>query len=108
MDGIDAFIYTSYVLVFLAAAAAVILPLINSLSEPKSLMTVGIGLVGLLLIYLVGWALSGNEVTSVYTTFGVDAEGSKAIGGLLTAMYILIFVSVFGIIFSEIKSIFGR
>ncbi len=108
MSGIDIFIYTAYALFFVAAGAAVLMPLYNAIGQPKTLMTGAIGIVGLLIIFLVGWGLSGSEVTGVYTKFGVASSGSKAIGGALTTMYLLIFLAVVGIIYSEIRTIFNR
>ena len=106
MDLLDGIFYIAYILVIVAAAATVVLPLINSFSQPKTLITGGIGIAGLLLIFLVGWALSGSEVTLIYNSFGVNETGSKVIGGMLTSMYILTLICVGGIIYSEVKQLF--
>ena len=108
MDGIDIFIYVAYALVFVAAGTAIFLPLIKSLSQPKTLMTGGIGIGALLVIYLISWGLSGDEVTSIYRQFGVEAIGSKRIGGALTSMYLMLFLATIGIIASEIRTIFNK
>ena len=89
------------IMVGVAALSAVVLPLIKSLSEPKVLIKTGIGVAALLIVFLIGWALSGNEVTPTYANFGIDEGGSKLVGGALTTMYILFIVSVIGIVFSE-------
>ncbi len=59
----------------------------------------GVGV--LLVIFLIGWALSGDEVTSTYASFGIGETGSKLVGGMLTTMYILFIASVIGIVYSE-------
>ncbi len=108
MDGIDIFIYVAYALILIAAASAVILPLVKSLGQPKTLLTGGIGIAGLLVVYLISWGVSGDEVTSIYRQFGVEEIGSKRIGGALTTMYLLILLAVIGIVASEIRTLFNR
>ena len=41
---LDLGLYVFYVLLFIAVAAALIFPLINSIKEPKALIRTGIGL----------------------------------------------------------------
>jgi hypothetical protein len=103
MDSIDIALYASYILVLVAAVAAVVLPLIQSLGDPSSLIKSGIGLAALLVVFVIGYAISGNEVLPSYTEFNVDAGLSKFIGGLLTMMYILIFAAIAGIVYTEVS-----
>lgn len=102
MDSIDIALYASYILVLVAAVAAVVLPLIQSLDDPSSLVKSGIGLAALVVVFVIGYAISGSEVLPSYAEFNVDAGLSKFIGGLLTMMYILIFVAIGGIIYTEV------
>ncbi|QNL22731.1 hypothetical protein HZR84_12530 [Hyphobacterium sp. CCMP332] len=103
MDGFDIVLYIGYALIVIAAAGSVILPLINSLGNPKSLIQSGIGIVALLVIFGISYALSGSEVTNVYSEFDVDESGSKTIGGLIIMMYMLIGLAVIGIVFTEVN-----
>ena len=96
----------SYVLVGLAAAGSILLPLIKSIGDPKSLVGTAIGLGLLLVIFLIGYSLAGDEVTPKYTEFNVDASLSKIIGGVLTMFYILLGISVIGIVYTEVSKIF--
>lgn len=105
MDTIDIALYAAYILTIVAAIAAVVLPLIQSLSDPSSLAKSGVGLVALLVVFGLGYALSGNEVLPSYVEFGVDAGLSKFIGGSLTMMYILTIVAIVGIVFTEISKV---
>jgi hypothetical protein len=102
MDSIDIALYASYILVLVAAIAAVVLPLIQSLGDPSSLIKSGIGLAALLVVFVIGYAISGNEVLPSYVEFDVDAGLSKFIGGLLMMMYLLIFAAIAGIIYTEV------
>jgi dipeptide/tripeptide permease len=100
-------IWSAIILVAIAVLAAVILPLINSLSHPKTLIKSGIGVAFVGVIFLIGWILAGSEVMPTYAVGGITDEGSsKLVGGALTAMYILFILAIVGIIFTEIKKAF--
>ena len=70
--------------------------------NPKSLAGTGMGLGSIFALFLIAWLLSGNEVHSSYSEFGVDASLSKFIGGMLILVYMLVGLAVSGIIYSEI------
>lgn len=94
----DIMIPLSYLLVIVAAAGAVIMPLVNALrNDPSSLMKSGITLVVLLVLYFLSYAISGNEVTKIYEEFGVSASGSKYIGGSLIMTYIMTVIAIGGL-----------
>ena len=95
----------AYILMAVALVSAIVLPLINAISNPKSLLLGLIGLVSLGIIFLIGYSISGSEATEAYATSGVGSGESKVIGGLLITMYILIGVAIIGIIFTEVSKI---
>lgn len=99
---IDPALYITYVLIILGAAAAILLPFLQSLSNPKALAKTGIAIVALVVVFFIAFSLSGNEVTPVYVERGVDATLSQTVGGMLTMMYILLIGAVVGIVFTEI------
>ncbi|UXP30857.1 hypothetical protein N6H18_10885 [Reichenbachiella agarivorans] len=103
MDTIDVALYISYTLTILAALAAIIFPLINSISDPKSMVKAGAGLAALVIVFLISWAISGSEVLPAYAEFEVGASLSKFIGGLLTMMYILTGLALGGIVYTEVS-----
>ncbi|SRR5690606_5154838 len=106
MDLFDISIYAAYLLIIVAALAAIILPLINSLSDPKQLVKGLVGIGGMLVIFFVGYLLSGNEVTAVYLKNEVDAGASQLVGGALIAMYIFFIVSFGSILLTEVLKLF--
>jgi hypothetical protein len=106
MDSFDIFLYLGYTLVIIAALAAFILPLISALGNPKVLLKSGMGILAIVVIYFVAYAFSGAEVTPEYSKYNVGPELSKAVGGTLIMAYILLGVSVLGIILTEINKIF--
>jgi hypothetical protein len=103
---IDIALYVSYGLIIVAVLGAVLFPLINSLGDPGSLIKTGAGLVGLLAIFFIAYAIASDEVYPWYAEFDVDASLSKWIGGAVITMYILIILAVFSIIITEVSKLF--
>ena len=103
---IDIMLYVGYFLIAVAAIAAIVLPLIKSLDNPRSLLTMGAGLVGLVIIFLIAYALAGNEVLPAYAKQGVGETTSKLIGGTLITMYMLIIIAILSIAATEVSKLF--
>ena len=103
---VDIIILVAYGLLGLAAITAIFMPFINAIGNPKSLLRGLVGIVFILIIYGIAYVLSGNEVTATYTKFGVDAGLSKFVGAVLTTMYLLVVVSIVGIVYTEISKLF--
>lgn len=99
-------LYAAYILVGLALVLAFVLPLISAFSNPKSLLATVGGIVLIAVLFFIGWSISGDEVTTVYTKFDVTESSSKLIGGALITMYILIILALVSIAFTEITKIF--
>ena len=106
MDFVDIVLYFGYFMVLVAAVLAIGFPLYIASKNPKSLITSGIGLGSILVLFFIAWLISGNEVNASYAEFGVDSSLSKMIGGLITLVYLLIGIAVSGIIYSEISKTF--
>lgn len=99
-------LYTAYILAGLALVLAIVLPLISALSNPKALLGTVVGLIGIAIVFFIGYSISGDEVTTVYTRFGITESSSKFIGGALITMYLLIGVALISIVFTEVNKIF--
>lgn len=103
----DILLYIGYFLVAVAVIAAVVLPLIKSFADPRSLITIGAGIIAIGVIFLIGYALSGNEVLPSYADYEyIDGSVSKLIGGGLITMYILIGIAIVGIAVTELSKLF--
>ena len=96
----------SYILFAVAVIAIVVLPLVKSFDDPKSLAEVGSGILALVVLYFIAWLISGNEVTEVYAKHNVGPDLSKFVGGTLILVYILVFIAIVGIVYTEIAKIF--
>jgi hypothetical protein len=106
MDTFDIYIYISYALIIIAAIAAIILPLISALGNPRALLMTGLGVLLLVVLYFVAYGVSGSEVTEVYTKHNVGPDLSKITGGALIMMYMLLFIAIIGILYTEVSKIF--
>jgi hypothetical protein len=102
MDIIDIGIYTTFVLFVIALGTAILLEVFNLVKEPKSLIFAGAVLVGVVVIFFIGYSMSTGNVTTKYTALGVDEGESKLIGAGLIMLYIFLFTSLAGMIVSEI------
>lgn len=103
MEFIDIGLYVAYGLLLIAAIAAIVLPLINSFSNPKSLIKSGIGIAVIAVLFIVGYIIADSGVTSKYTTLGVGEGESKFVGGALLTMYILFIIAIVGIAITEVN-----
>ena len=106
MDFVDIVLYFGYFMVLIAAVLAIGFPLYIASKNPKSLITSGIGLGSILVLFLIAWLISGNEVNASYAEFGVDESLSKFIGGMLNLVYFLAGIAVIGIVASEFRKAF--
>jgi len=100
---VDIGLWAATIMLVIGSLAAIIMPIINSLNDPKTLIVSGAGILILGVIFLVSYAISGDEVTANYITYNVTTPGmSKMIGGGLTMMFILFIITVVGVVFTEI------
>lgn len=100
---IDIALWAAIVMVVIGALAAIIMPLINSLSHPKSLLKPVIGIVVLGLLFLITWAIADSEMGRGFAEAGITPGTVKVVGACLMTMYVLFIVAIIGIIFSEIN-----
>ncbi|MDH5474671.1 MAG: hypothetical protein OEX22_03165 [Cyclobacteriaceae bacterium] len=92
----------SYILFGIAVVGVVVLPLIKAFDDPRKIVKGLIALGLLAVVFLISWAMSGSEVTEMYTEKGVGDSLSKIIGGVLIMMYLLSGIAIIGIIYSEL------
>lgn len=100
---IDIALWVAFGMVAFAALAAFVLPIVNSLSQPKVLIKGGIGVLTLGVIFLICWGIAGDEVSKRFVETGLTEATSKFSGGLLITMYVLFIIAIIGIVFSEIN-----
>ena len=112
---IDIGLYAAYILMGVAAVAAIVMNLVNSLGNPKSLLKSGIGIVLLGLIFFIGYSMApaefGASTASVMEAAKMDPTSESAVttyklvGGAMTTTLVLVTIAVVGLIYSSIARI---
>ncbi len=101
-------LYAAYILLGVAILAAILMPLIQSFSNPRALLGALVGVVAIAILFFIGYSIAGNEVVPIYIKNNVtSAATSKMIGGALITMYILILLALVSIVVTEITKIFN-
>ena len=105
MDSFDIMLYVSYALVGLGAVFSILLPLIKSLDDPKSLMKTGLGVVAILVLFFICYSISTNEVLPKFEgePFNLTPQMSQMVGGLMITTYVLTIVALVGILVTELN-----
>ncbi len=102
----DWFIPLSYVLVGFAMIAAIVLPLVYTITQdPKSLVKIAISLGVLAVLFFICFAFADNTPVST-TDVEMGEAGSKYIGGVLIMTYVMIIVAFVGAILGEVTRSF--
>lgn len=93
-------LYVGYVLMIVAILAVVVLPLMNAIKAPKELLKSAAAIAALVVVFLISYALSGDEITLKTAAMGTTPAASKMIGAGLIMFYVAFFISVIGLIYS--------
>lgn len=104
MDTYDILLYGSYLLIAIGAVSAIVLPLIKSLDDPKSLLLTGASIVGIVVLFFIAYSVSSNEVLPKFEAdpFNLTPQGSQVVGGMLITTYILSLVTIGSILVTEV------
>jgi len=100
---LDIGLYILYALLFIAVAAAIIFPLINSLSNPRALIRSGIGIGIILVLFGISYAMSDSELTRSAIAAGLSESSVKLIGAGLMMLYIVFVLAILALIYSEVS-----
>jgi hypothetical protein len=100
---LDIGLYVFYVLLFIAVAAAVIFPIINSIKEPAALIRTSIGIAIILVLFGISYGLSGSTLSRNAIAIGLTEANVKLISAGLIMFYIVLILSILALIYSEIS-----
>ncbi len=96
-----------YILLAIAAITAIVFPIITMVQNPKGAKNAFIGIAALVLICVIGYFMSGNEVhMNLDGDLLADAATSQKSEAGLIAFYILAAGAIGSIIFAEVSKIF--
>ena len=108
-------LYAAFALIIIAAGSAIILNLINSLGNTKSLIKSGVGVAALAVIFLVGYSIAPSEFDSVtraaFEAAEIDPDAPstvttyRLVGGAMTTTLVLLLLAVVGLFYSSIARI---
>ncbi len=114
---IDIGLYIAYALVIIAAGTAIIMNVINSISNPKSLVKSGIGIGVLGVVFLISYSMAPTVFDNVsreafiLAEFDPDSESFagtyKWVGGAMTTTLILFALAVVGLVYSTVAKLIG-
>jgi len=107
MDTTDIFLYAGYLLVIIGVILAVLMPLINSLDDPKSLLKTLVGVAVIAVVFGVAYSTANGEVAAKYMAdpFNITPSGAKMVGGILLTVYALFLLAIVGIVITEINKL---
>jgi hypothetical protein len=103
---LDIGLYVLYALLAIAAAGAVIFPVIHAIKDPSALLKIGIGIGVFVVLFGVSYALADSEVTLKTAAAGITPGTSRLIGAGLIMFYITLAGSALALIYSEISKAF--
>lgn len=95
---IDVGLFLSYILVGVCALAAIGMPLVKAFGDPQSLKKMGMGVGAVVVIFILAYIIADG---SVYKE--ASSGTSKMVGAGLITMYIMAFLAIAGIVFTEIQ-----
>lgn len=107
MDTTDIFLYAGYLLIIIGAVFAILMPLIKSFDNPKSLLKTVIGVVVIGALFGIAYSTASSDIAAKYAAdpFNITPEGAKMVGGVLITVYALAILAIFGIVVTEITKI---
>lgn len=96
-----------YVLLGIATVVSIVFSIMNMAKNPKKAKNALIGIVGVIVICVLGYAVAGGDVITDFNGDVVaDSATSKKSGGGLIATYILLIGAIGTIIFAEVSKLF--
>lgn len=101
-------LWVCYVLLGLALVASVGMPLVNAIKHPADLLKSVIGIIAIVVLFGVAYAMSDDTVSARYASMGGDALGSKLIGAGLITFYVALFIAAILAIVSLVRDIINN
>lgn len=100
---IDLGLYIVYALFIGSIGGAIVFGGVNALKSPASSVKSLYGIGALVVVFVISYVLSGDFVSADQQAKGIDGGTSKLIGAGLISFYIILVVSIFGMVYSEIS-----
>ena len=101
-------IILTYILLAIAAIAAIAFPIMNLIANPKKAKEIGFIFLALLGVYILATLLASDEVTKEYAKFNVTPSASKQVGTGLIVFYFLAAGALISAIYTELAKILNK
>ena len=101
-------IILTYILLAVAAIAAIAFPIMHLVANPKKAKQVGMGVSALLVVYILAYLIASDEVTEHYSKFNVTDTQSKQVGTGLIVFYILSAGAVISALYTEVGKMINK
>ena len=101
----------TYLMIGLAIIACIASPIIQIKNQPGKIKEMIIPIALLFCLFILSTLISSNEVLPEFTKSDgslISAKVSKVVGGCLITFYILVFVAIGAVIYSEISKTFSK
>jgi uncharacterized membrane protein len=106
---LNPYFITAYIALGLCVLLALLFPIISIISQPKNAIRVLIGLGAIVLIGVIAYSISGNELTDLQLrTYKITETGSRQIGAALIGTYIIAGASILAILYAEVSSLIKK
>jgi phosphoglycerol transferase MdoB-like AlkP superfamily enzyme len=102
-------IYAAYVLIGICIVGILGFSIMNLIKDPKAAKSALIGIIGLLVIFGLTFALSdGSEATTTFADEDISEGGLRRVGMGLGAFYVLTAAAILVIVYVEVSRLFSK
>lgn len=106
---LNPYFWLTMITFIIAGATAILFPIGQMATKPKSLINAGISILFLAVVYGISWALASDDISAAYfAKFEITASVARLIGSLIYVVYILGAISVLAIIVSGIMGAISK
>lgn len=102
----EVLIYWCYALFGIGAVAAIIFPILHMIKNPKGAKSALVGVGALAVVFVISYALAGDEMTDKYAEFISGPAASKRVSAGLISFYILAIAAVAATLYSGVSKLF--
>ncbi len=99
-------LYTGYALMIAGIVGIILGFILTAITNPASILRTIAGVVVILVVWGISYALANNEVTAVYEKFKITPSLSQTIGSILILTYTLGILTIIGIVITEVTGAF--
>ena len=100
---VDAGLYAAYLFFAIAIGSAIGMSFINTIKSPGEIKKAAYALTGMVVLFIVSYALSSSDVSVVQAAKGLTESTSKLVGAGLIMFYLISVIAILGLVYSEIN-----